>query len=494
MQQDCSVEEYRKYYGQLLLEQHKQAVKELPHNRMVRGIWDELYTHQKEILTCGSKKISICTPRQVGKTFLIARSLLVFAATNRSPKGYTMYLTDTRGHAKDLVWDELGIILDKYRVPHRANETELKIRLRHNNCIIKLVGADVDREARKLRGYQYRLFVVDEAQSLSDLFLDKLIKEHIHAGLAAFSSPVWLVGTPGEVKSGLFYRATEHPEKHGWVNFKWDQLKNPLFPRWAGKPDWEKEVLKFLAEKTLDYPRGKDDPAFIREYLGKWAVDEERYCYHLSERVNALDPGKDLSNLPKVLGVDIGWHDKTAYIVLAYDPVVGKVYLVEEFQEGKQLVADIIHKVCEFIEKYEFEKIVMDTAGGSIIIVQTLAQELAYRFSKPIEGAEKTKKASYMRLLDSDLCKGNVQLPVDSMTWGQMVSLKKDQKKGIEIVNESCDLCDAFLYAYRDCRHYIEPAIADRKITDPIELDYLAAIGAVEEEETENLMEVLCGA
>ena len=477
-------------YVKSLIRAYNREVSSLPHVIASRAVMSELYDHQKEILTSKKKRIAVCTPRQVGKTYMVSRALFYNAVLGLSSKAFVVYLTDTRQHAKDLVWGELLSLFSRHNIDVDINATFLTITCTHNGVTIKLVGADDDREARKLRGYQFGLFVVDEAQSLSDDFLLKLTKEHIPAGLAAFNAPLWLVGTPGPTRSGLFFQVTESPDKYGWQKFSWDQFGNPKFPRWAGKPNWEQEVVRFLDDMSAEYALGKNDPAFRREYMGQWAVDVERYCYSLDSNVNHMPPSLHLDNLPKVIGVDLGYHDAAAYVVCAYSSVDGEVYVIEASQTKKSLVHEIAESICDLVDRYEPERIVMDTAGGSKIVVESIAEEVSYRYSIPVTPAEKTRKAAFMRLLDSDLRRGKVRLPAGEL-WDQLVTLRKDPKRGIENPSDPCDLADAFLYAYRDCQHYISAPTLPPPSLPPHELHRVYAHRTVEDPGSEDLMEYL---
>ena len=474
-----------------VVRRYLEALAQCPAAAAPRLVLDELYHHQRVVLLSAAKRVSICTPRQVGKTYLVSRALFHSALTNDNPKGFIIYLTDTRIHAKDLVWNELIGLCERYKVRIKTNLSELTFTFEYNGAIIKLVGADDEREAAKMRGYQFRHFIIDEAQSLRDSFLNPLINEHIAAGLDAFRAPLWLVGTPGPVRDGVFFQATEKASDNGWETHTWNQYQNPLFPRWAGMDQWESEVKAFLEEKAKAYPKGVEDPAFLREYMGVWAVDEDKYCYHLSEEKNLLVGQPPEDDIKTILGIDLGYEDKTAFVVMGYSRKSGIVYALAFETEGKPLIHDVVYRARYLTEKYRPARIRIDSAGAGKIIVKTLEEEIRCRFGIPVQAAEKQSKAAYMRIFDSDICQGKVKIPHGEL-WSQMQHLVKEPRKGIEAEGQAADLADAALYAFRDCRHFIADALPPPARLPQHEQAYMDAIKqSYVAEEEESLEEYL---
>jgi len=419
-----------------------------------------LYPVQRNVILSKALKKSILTPRQVGKTHTLIRYLIYSALKNKAPGAITAYLTDTREHAKGLVWIPLLQLLEDLKIPHETNTQELLITLKDNNSRIRLFGADNERTASRLRGYQYNLFVIDETQNLPDELLTILLDEVVDAALQAHKAPLVLVGTPGPVLQGYFYEVTENPLEHGYEYFSWTQYDNPLFPRWSGLDNWKDKVSEFLEEKALEYG-GKDNPAYQREYLGRWTRDNDLLCYHLSDK-NNID--NIPSGLKTVMSIDLGWHDKTAWVILGYSQVLGKSYVIETYQAQGQIFDEIMDITKSFIEKYQasevhhsLERIRVDSAGAGKIIQESLARELTKRYQIPVLPADKRDKAVFMKLMDNDLRAGRLLLNHNDNKdlWEQLSTIIKNPIKQIEREGQPCDLADALLYSYRDAYQYI---------------------------------------
>ena len=50
----------------------------------------------------------------------------------------------------------------------------------------------------------------------------------------------------------------------------------------------------------------------------------------------------------KVMGIDIGWHDYDAIVVLYYCQNTGKIYVVEEDEENKQTFERLMVKTVSY--------------------------------------------------------------------------------------------------------------------------------------------------
>ena len=426
---------------------------------LTKLILEDLYPHQQAIVTSKARKICALTPRQVGKTFTLPRALLYKALTvtsNIPGEPIAGYLTDTFAHAEGLVWHPLLGLLEDLGIRYKTYMNKLKIIL-HDGSIIQLFGADDPRTAKRLRGYKFSCMIIDETQSISNEILKVMLEEDVDAALQAYSAPLILIGTPGPIPDGYFYEATTFPEKGGWEKHRWTQYDNPRYPLWRGDPNWKARVDEFLKAKAMEFG-GADRPAFRREYLGEWARDEDKFCYHLGNH-NLLLDAPDHRKLKTIIGVDIGYNDECAFVVVGYDDK--HVYELYEYSKSGMLIHEISHELKGLIEKYRPLRVRMDSAGGGSKTLQmSLSQEMRSRFSVPVVPAEKQKKAVYMTMLDSDLARGNVLVQKKKL-WSQLVHLAKDTRRGIEIDGQPCDLADAFLYAYRDCLHYYKAPDVD---------------------------------
>ena len=158
------------------------------------------------------------------------------------------------------------------------------------------------------------------------------------------------------------------------------------------------------------------------------------------------------------MAIDLGWHDQTAFELLGYDSYEQKLYEVHSTQE-QHLTFDRIKEIAaDYLELVEVDKVVLDTAGAGKIAQETMAKEVGQRFQVPCVAAAKNRKATNMKLLNSDLRAGKVFLLPDgvckdqmqALQWSDHVLREKEPAPGQYIDN-----ADAFLYGYRESYHWL---------------------------------------
>ena len=410
-----------------------------------------LYSCQRDVITSRSDDNVVCNPRQTGKTTLVVSACIYFALKYGQRNKVVGYFCDSRRHAMDLLWYPLLFELDRLGIPYKSNTTDLVITF-ENGCKVELFGIDDARKASRLRGYQWVAVFIDEAQSIPNDVLKKVIDSETHAGRQALSAPLFLLGTPGPMASGVFYEAIHDP-KSNYRKFHWDQKSNVLFPRFKDREDKEQAVQEWL-QYLVDTKFGSwENSEFRREYQCEWVSDVGALMFHLSEDNNYTG---QLPPTRNVLGIDFGWHDASAWEVVGYDQYAQKTYHLHEFQKSGLTVDGIIRETIPIVEKYKPERIVCDTAGAGKIITETLAAEIRRRYGIPVTAADKNEKAAWVRLLDSDLRMANTFVKHNGPTWQQLSVTIWDDKASKEKEGQKCDCLDAFLYAWRWSYSYLK--------------------------------------
>ena len=431
---------------ELLEEYLKQA--NAPDWRVLDGLFDKQNGFARDT---SKRKVAQCS-RRSGKTFSVPRMLVHSAHT--IPESDNLYVTLNRSNAKQLVWRPLHWLARRHRLDIKFNHTDLIAEL-DNGSTIKVTGASDRTEIEKMRGFRYAMAVIDEAQSFGS-HIEPLIDDVISPALFDFDGTLAITGTPGPVNAGFFFDITNNPDKYGYSLHKWTVSDNSEFPRWAGEKDWRRMALEFIEEECQKkYGGDRRNPKFIREYLGEWCQSDDALLYHILHEYLYDDmPKWNKRDVSTVLGIDLGWHDNTAFVVVGYNRVQQRAFEVECRQAKELVVSDIADITGQLVNAYDPEKIVIDGHGEGKIIIKSLASEIGLRYNIPVQAAEKQKKASFIRLLDSDLLAGKVLLKRRSELWRQMRVLQWDDKFQREVEGQPCDLADAFLYAFRECKHW----------------------------------------
>jgi hypothetical protein len=167
-----------------------------------------------------------------------------------------------------------------------------------------------------------------------------------------------------------------------------------------------------------------------------------------------------------VVGVDLGWNDADAVVVLGYNPQITRnVYVVYQWKASKVLISELGGRLAELQRKYKPVSMVCDEGG----LGKKVAEEINARYGTCLKPAEKTQKRAYIEIVNADLDAGHLKIVCDDksgidetreglaeeyrdLTW-------KDGAKQVE--NPACanHLADATTYGHRECYNYLQPAI-----------------------------------
>lgn len=415
----------------------------------------------KFIMDPAKFKTAVCS-RRAGKSSACALDLI---DTAMRQEGDVVYITLNRKSAKKIIWRELLRLDKKFKLNCKIDNTELTMMLANGN-IIHVSGAKDSSEIEKFRGMALRKVYIDEVQSFRP-YIEELIDDVLEPALTDYDGSLILIGTPGPVPAGYFYTASHSA---GWSHHKWTLHDNPYILQKSGKT--AQEIIKERAER-----RGlpMDAPSIRREYFGEWVRDEDSLVFKFDRDRNLYF--HEPEDLMYVMGVDIGYQDADAIAILGYSLKEQKVYLVEESIKTKQNITELANQMKYFQEKYKIVKTVMD-AGA---LGKKIQEEIRTRHGISVYPAEKTRKNEFIELMNDDLRTGKFMAKPSSRFEQDAALLQWDFEMNPPQISSRyhSDVCDAALYAWRECRHYIKPDEAPRR------LSAAEAMAAMEEAEME---------
>lgn len=488
-----------------------------------QAIYNDLFPKQRNILDDEYEYVSLLTPRRCGKTHVAISKGLYRCLMN--PGSLVIIVTLTLKSAKELYWKPILEFSDKYGLNLRrkggVHNTNAEAFF-ENGSRLFLRGAETKAEVEKLRGVSADLIIVDECKSFGHHLFNELIHEACAPALQDRGGQMLILGTPGSILAGEFYAATfpgytnpedpdnvlvsrdyESPEPF-WADGGVLPNGEKCLPQWS-RHHWTQEENKKtksdIWEASLRKKRMKrwadDNPVWLREHLGHWVNMGDAMVYAYASLITAdakedmvrctykrgpvgktnkwgLDSSKEWKY---VLGMDLGFVDKTAFVVVAYSPTDGSMYLVYEHQESEMIVSDIAERLSEIHAKFEggglspFTAVVADQGGQGKGMIESVNKMYGYN----IRRADKQNKFDYIQLLNSDLYDGRVKVPATSelahewlgLTWDlSKLTRVQAEKAGRLTEDPSCPnhLSDAFLYTWRYCYHHFS-----RKAEEPIE-------------------------
>jgi hypothetical protein len=439
---------------QLLREGHRRWVaptsSDAAQNRVrLAELLSTRFDKQQSVIACKERRTAVLGTRRAGKTELVPSVIL---ATAEDYPGTVIYYVGITGkRARELMWGALTRVVDTYALSWTPNKT-LGTLSRRDGSEIRLVGADNLSELEKRRGDKASLVVVDEAQSYPDAVLHALLEDIFGPALVDVRGRFLLLGTPGIICGGTWHDITRNEDDDSrtrrdprWTVFEVSALDNPHV---AGNVRLE------VAERDAAY--GAEDPTTNREYRGRWVNDSSALFYAFDERRNTYD-GK----LPEghswnhVVGVDLGHDDAFAYVVWAFSSSCPGLYEVASFKKPGLTPAQWAQRLREVVEAYTPARVVVDTGG----LGKAIVEEWQTREALPVDAAEKSNKAAYVQLLNSDLRLGRVKALRDGPLAQEWSRLPKDPdsppgKPPSEDPRFPNHSADAGLYGWREALHW----------------------------------------
>ena len=400
---------------------------------------ESLHAKQREFFLADyHKKLARCS-RRAGKTHLAAVGLITAAVGMDNL--LVPYITLSIKNARRIVWNTLRDLERGWGFGMEFLENQLTVRFPNGSQII-MGGCQDESEIEKFRGPRYKLCVIDECQSIKSRTLENLVEDILEPACLDLDGSIWMFGTPSAAAAGYFYDM-DQLERSPWQKHFWTLLENPHLP---GAAAW-------LERKKEEAGWDEGDATFRREYEGQWVRDENSLVYAFNKKRNCA------AELPEVewnyaLGVDLGFIDSTAFVVICWSEEIPETYVVETQKYTGFTAEDIAKKIQYLDATYQFTRIVADTGGLGKMVVE----EMSKRYSLDILPAQKRQKHDHIELLNSDLKKGKVliaEVPENQELIDELELLEWDMTemlKGRYIEKADCEnhAADALLYVWRE--------------------------------------------
>lgn len=398
----------------------------------------------------------LCT-RRAAKSFSAAKRLL--RAMDKHPGCSCLFIALTRESAKKILWkDVLKVINRKWKLRAKFNETDLTMTL-PNGSVLYLLGVDTtEDEKEKLLGQKYAEVVIDEGASYS-IDLNQLVYGVLKPAVADYRGTIAIVGTPGNIKVGLFFELTngKNPSKpsrwtvRGWSGHCWSTFDNPYMVE-----NWKAEI----ADLIRDNPRIEETPLYQQYYLGLWVIDESKLVYRYMPVRN------DFSQLPTyahgawhhILAMDLGFTDATSFTVLAYHDHDRNLYVRESRKVAELDITAKAEHADALKKKYPIEQVVIDGSNKDAVA------ELNNRHSLEAIAADKTGKADFIDIMNSEFIQARILLAEGEATQAlrdEYANLIWDEKKLEKLrkreEHPACEnhCTDGTLYGWRYCWQYL---------------------------------------
>jgi PBSX family phage terminase large subunit len=275
-------------------------------------------------------------------------------------------------------------------------------------------------------GRSYDLIIFDEAALSSN-------------GEAAFN--VSLRPTLDKPNSKCIFISTPRGKKN-WFSRFYARGFDEQYDEWCSLTADYSENKRMSDKDVAEAKRSMSAAEFDQEYMASF-TSYQGQVYMLSEE-NIIDELPE-GNYEYFGGLDPGYKDPTAFIVVAYNIETEIFYIVADYLEAEKVTAQHASAIQELINEYAVETIFIDSAAAQ------LASDLAYIYDIATTKAKKEILPGItfvQNLVQQDRIKilrrcTNTLDALDQYQWDPNDNLTKEKP----VHNEASHMADALRYA-----------------------------------------------
>lgn len=413
------------------------------------------FTAQRAYVEDNAKTVAALCSRRAGKSY--GNALRLLRAAELHPGELSLYVAQTKNNARMICGRALqeSARARGIRVTMREVDQRLHAVL-SNGHHVWLAGARHREAFEDFRGYAFAEAIVDEAQFYG-AYLQEVVEEILEPALGDLDGALCLTGTPSPLPVGFFHAVTTGLDvslEDGapiprWSTHTWTVAENRYFRAGQGAA-WLEDIRR---------RRGwsEQHPTYRREYCGEWVHDPGALVYQVSAESNLYDERPIDGDWSRVLGVDLGYEDSTAWVVCAYRRGHPEVW-VEHVEKRQHLIPSAVAAHTQRLRDEHRPSVIVVDAGG---LGKGYVEEFKQRYGLPVEAAEKREKIAFVTMLGGDLRSGVVKIH-RTRCRGLLEELQAlqwtDDRTAIDERTED-HAADALLYAWRACRTRYRPEL-----------------------------------
>ena len=365
------------------------------------------YWYQKMILQSKSRKIALCTGRQIGKTTALAKKVLHFAYT-RANSLVLIISPSQRQSIEFLRRIKNDINSSELLRASIVRETQTELEIRNGSRIIS-VPASTD----TIRGYSPDLVCIDEA---AHFVSDEVYYEAVRPMLMHTKGSLILISTP-KGKRGFFYEAFDKSKNPDFETHILPAIVTPevveKYKDWGlTKKDIGKPICPDISLQDLEAEKkAMDSLTFMQEYMAKFL--DESLSFFPYELISSCvdkrlgDSEYGLPNKKYFVGVDWGRkNDSTVITVVERDEDnIVKVVHIKEFSKISYEV--VLDYIINLFRRFPILKLFSDTGSGLSQIDRLKREGL------PVFGIDMSlkRKADMFTYLRMKMERGELKIP-----------------------------------------------------------------------------------
>jgi hypothetical protein len=361
---------------------------------------------QQKVLLSKSRDIGLMCGRRAGKSE--TNKLLAIAKAMSDQRQRVLIIGLTVMKTQQIYWDDMNRIIAELGFDYTPNNTDSIFNF-GNGSIIQFGGNSNKVEREKYRGMHWDLIIIDEAQSQHDLGM--FVKEIINPMLLDTNGQLVITGSGPRTRGTYWEQYFLNPSPSG-SRLNWNLSQNPHIHNYE----------MALADEREKHGLSETDPLYMREYLGLIVYDDDCLVYRLGgdnkyhdDEMLAWLQTQSPADIRFTAGLDFGFRDSDAFVVIMYSEKANEKWLVYEYkQNGTDVTTlcdnikagkDYIKNSPLFARSYNRDfDIFADTSD------QKISLELSHRYGIPVQNAIKYDKAMAVQNLQEEVRKGNLKI------------------------------------------------------------------------------------
>lgn len=371
----------------------------------VAAMVDGLLPWQRRFVDSTARRKELHCGRRSGKTHVMEAA--VFKAAAAFPRAtIPVFERTTTCRAAVVMWKGLQEASERFGLDAEFHHSLMRCTL-PNRAEIVIVGADTVEAADKARGDAYPAAFVDEAGTFRPQILEYLTTDVLPAALLDYQGSLTMAGTPPPRYTAAhpFYMAATGDD---WEHYHSTLRENIHIPLLMAPEHRAAAREAELEDEKRRHGWTDTTPRFMREWLGLFVQDNESLLYRLGghnhEGVKA--PDTKTGRWYYGLGVDFGYNDPCAFVVVAWRRGDARMWVLESYQAPHLIPSAVAAHIERLRVRYDFRFIIGDTGGAG----KPYTEELRQKYGIPIEAARKRGKQAYLEMLNGDLASGQVQV------------------------------------------------------------------------------------
>lgn len=401
---------------------------------------------QREIVEAIEKKesldYSMITGRRTGKTVMTAILPAYLEKFHPEWKGDYGYASSDVGYIKKLYWEKIVFYLKAFGIKYLERNVYNYIVLPQSGRMIIFHSLKDGEAAKKTRGFEHKCMLYEESQSVRQDILRETVEEHAGPSVLDHKGFSLCFGTPPKIhRSSYFLKRHRNKAVKSWDGI--NVFDNPFIKR--------ENALEFMKQERLKrgLTEGSEDPKFRREILGELVEDKESVIFPLgkSHVYKKLPDDLNVVNFYFTGGIDIGFDDSDAVVVLLYHPKSKTWYLDYEYEKSGESTAELARVLSEVGRKYNGEVYWAGDSGGG---GKKTIYDLSVNWGIMVETAVKRDKLANVIMLRDLILQNRFFVKEDSLFLREsdLICWNEDRSK-VDDKEYHSDLLDAILYGMR---------------------------------------------